>query len=141
MAPLPNWRKPAGGRSGRPLPLRLRPNKPPKRSLKLRHSSSRSGGPWFRFPEPSPEFPPEPPRSSPPPRRPHCGSLTGISFLGCVGFGVSCIVARMRCSLDKRLTEELEAGAGFCRKPHSGDITTLVSLDLGGERTAGGVFV
>src|SRR5688500_13602312 len=122
-APPPNCQAegpppPEGGSS----PLRLRrPNRSDRRRLKLRHSSSRSGGPWL--PPPGPCGPREP--------RPQLGSFKDIGSL--VSMGRLCRRASFGRAGLRELgdcaAQPLQAGAGARADEDARNPTILVSLD------------
>src|SRR6266852_3261973 len=110
-----------GGSPGSPPPPRRRPNSPFSFWLKLRHISSRSGGPSF-----------------PPPRLPHCGSFNDITVLRCgrlAQFPRICRFWRARrrcprgCRLDQGLSQAIHAVARFCAKTNAPNSSIFVPVD------------
>src|SRR5712692_8824278 len=110
-----------GGSPGSPPPPRRRPNRPFSFWLKLRHISSRSGGPSF-----------------PPPRLPHCGSFNDITVLRCgrlAQFPRICRFWRARrrcprgCRLDQGPAQAIHAVARFCAKTNAANSIIFVPID------------
>src|SRR5688572_17941354 len=120
-APPPRPRA-LGGRGGS-SPPRRRPNSSDRRRLKLRHSSSRSGGPWL--PPPGPPLGPSGPREP----RPQLESFKDMWLVslegervaprGCPGPGEFC----------DGIAQQLESRARARAHEYAGNPTILVALD------------
>src|SRR5688572_20829234 len=126
-APPPRPRA-LGGRGGS-SPPRRRPNSSESRRLKLRHSSSRSGGPWL--PPPGPCGPREP--------RPQLGSFKDIylvSMVSRLGGGASLSVPRF-CELGDGVAQQFKSVAGARAHKDARNPTILIALDSGLE--SGGI--
>src|SRR5258706_10804175 len=129
-APPPSCRA-LGGSPESPPPPRRRPNRLFSFWLKLRHISSRSGGP-----------------SLPPPRLPHCGSFNDIAVLRCGRLAQFLRIcrfwrARRRCFqgglLDQGLTQAIHAGAPFCALTNAADFIIFVPVDSRVKNVPGGL--
>src|SRR6185436_2699932 len=117
--PAPPPRPRALGPRGGSSPPRRRPNSSESRRLKLRHSSSRSGGPWL--PPPGPCGPREP--------RPQLGSLRDISLVSMNRLGFGFRGGPGFCELGDRLSQQLESGASARADENAGNPTILIALD------------
>src|SRR5688500_4365974 len=121
---LPEGPPPPGGSS--PPCRRRRPNSSFSLRLKLRHSSSRSGGPWL--PPPGPCGPREPPR-------PQLGSFNDMESrsvrLQWVSFGGAS--AACRCPISGKFgngsAQSIQSCAGARAHENAGNPTILIALD------------
>src|SRR4051812_31350825 len=121
IAPPPNCR--GDGPAGGSLPRR-RPNSSPSRRLKLRHSSSRSGGPWL--PPPWPCGPREPPR-------PQLGSFNDMDdSVRLKGLRLRGARVPRRRALERefgdRTAQLVQAGAGAGAHENARNPTILIAL-------------
>src|SRR5688572_3152273 len=129
-APPPSARPEGGVGGSSPPPLRRRrPNSSFSRRLKLRQSSSRSGGPWL--PPPGPPLGPSGPREP----RPQLGSFKDIDGdsvrLQWERLGSRSAAARRALprELGNRTPQPLQAGAGARASENARNPTILVTLD------------
>src|SRR3954471_10621280 len=125
IAPPPNWR--GDGPDGGSLPRR-RPNSSPSRRLKLRHSSSRSGGPWLL--PPGPPLEPSGPREPP---RPQLGSFSDMDdSVRLKGLRLRGARVPRRRALERELGDRtaqlVQAGAGAGAHENARNPTILIAL-------------
>src|SRR5437588_4317419 len=118
-APPPSPRTEGGRGGSSPAPRPRRRKISESRRLKLRHSSSRSGGPWL--PPPGPCGPREPPR-------PQLGSFKDIALEAYGFFGRLALGRARRAELGDGAAQRLQTCAGASAHVDAGNPTILVAL-------------
>src|SRR5439155_15047638 len=119
-APPPSPRTEGGRGGSSPAPRPRRRKSSESRRLKLRHSSSRSGGPWL--PPPGPCGPREPPR-------PQLGSFKDIGLEAYGRFRRLALGVARCAELGDGAAQFLQTCAGARAHENARNPTILVSLD------------